>query len=191
MSLSVASVNEAMPHVPMTVEDKGWVYGVWYCGTSWDRVRLHGQYPPTFLKRARALFPQAERVLHAPSGTVSEGGITVDRVVDDVRRPMVQADCSALPFKDGSFDLVLADPPYTAEDSEKYGCAKWPQQKAIAEFHRVLRPGGHLGYLHTHYPMYRRKDWSLKALIAVVTGFQRATRMFSVFERAGMRGYPS
>lgn len=180
--ISVEAVNRAFPRYPMTVEDKGWVYGVWYCGTSWDRVRLHGQYPPGFLKRALALFPDAQSVLHAPSGTV-EGGVTVDRVVDDVRRPMVQADVSALPFRDGSFDLVLSDPPYTPADSERYGCPPFPLGRAMREFRRVLRPGGHLGVLHTYYPSYRRREWKLQALIAVVTGFQRATRMFSVFER--------
>jgi hypothetical protein len=53
----------------------------------------------------------------------------------------------------------------------------------MKEFRRVLRPGGYLGMLHTYYPSYRRKEWKLAGLIAVVTGFQRATRMFSVFER--------
>lgn len=183
MKPSVASVNAAFPKYPMTVEDKGWIYGVWYCGTAWDKVRLHGQYPPTFLKRAMALFPEAKDVLHIPSGTIQGSGITVDRVVCDVRRPMIQADASALPFRDASFDLVLSDPPYTPADSAKYGCDRYPTKKAIGEARRVLRPGGYLGFLHTSYPSYRRKEWRLVALICVVTGFLRATRMFSVFER--------
>jgi SAM-dependent methyltransferase len=179
---SVASVNTAFPRYPATIDDKGWIYGVWYCGTSWERVKLHGQYPPTFLKRALALFPDADDVLHVPSGTV-EHGITVDLIADDVRRPMIVADASALPFRDESFDLVLSDPPYSSEDAARYSCPPWPQKRAISEAHRVLRPGGHLGVLHTFYPSYRRKDWNLIGLIAVVTGFQRATRIFSIFER--------
>jgi SAM-dependent methyltransferase len=167
----------------MTVEDKGWTYGVWYCGTAWQPVKLHGQYPPTFLKRALSLFPDAKDVLHVPSGTIEGHGVTVDRVVDEVRRPMIVADAAALPFRDESFDLVLSDPPYSREDSEKYGCPPWPQKKAMAEARRVLRLGGHLGVLHVYYPSYRRKDWKLVGLIAVVTGFQRATRMFSIFEK--------
>src|ERR1700752_4929145 len=105
-ALDVTSVNMAFPKYPITVEDKGWVYGVWYCGTSWDRVRLHGQYPPTFLRRALALFPQAQNVLHCPSGTVQHG-VTVDIMQDEVRRPMIQADAARLPFADSSFDLYL------------------------------------------------------------------------------------
>lgn len=180
--MKASAVNEAFPNYPITVEDKGWTYGVWYCGTGWNKVQLHGQYPPTFLKRALALFPDAVRILHAPSGCVSSG-ITVDRVVDDVRKPAIQADVAHLPFADGSFDLVMSDPPYTAEDSKRYGCDPFPMGRAMSEYRRVLRPGGYLGMLHTYYPSYRRKDWKLVGLIAVVTGFMRATRMFSIFQK--------
>ena len=180
--INVASVNTAFPKYPITIKNKGWVYGVWYCGTSWDKIKLHGQYPPTFLKRALALFPDVKDVLHCPSGTVNHD-VTVDLMCDSVRRPQVQADAANLPFADASFDLWLSDPPYTAQDSEKYGCKPFPLGKMIKEAHRIVRPGGYLGILHTYYPSYRRKDWKLEGLIAVVTGFQRATRMFSIFRR--------
>jgi len=181
--ISVANVNATFPKYPITMEDKGWIYGVWYCGTAWDRVRLHGQYPPTFLKRAISLFPGAERILHCPSGTVTGPGVTVDAISDAVRCPQIVAMADALPFRDASFDLWLSDPPYTPSDSDKYGCKPFPLGKMMKEAHRVIRPGGFLGVLHIYYPSYRRKTWKLRGLIAVVTGFQRATRMFSIFER--------
>lgn len=181
--MNVESVNSAFPRYPVTVRDKGWVYGVWYCGTSWDKVRLHGQYPPTFLKRALALFPDAKNILHCPSGTVSGPGMTVDMIRDEVRQPQILASADNLPFPDASFDLYLSDPPYTPADSAKYGCPSYPLGKAMKEAHRLLVPGGHFGILHTYYPSYRRKMWKLSGLIAVVTGFMRATRMFSVFEK--------
>src|SRR5882672_2394367 len=68
--ISVANLNRAFPKYPITMEDKSWIYGVWYCGTSWTKIILHGQYPPGFLKRALALFPQAKDILHCPSGTI-------------------------------------------------------------------------------------------------------------------------
>lgn len=181
--ISVDNVNRAFPRYPMTVEDKGWVYGVWYCGTAWTRPRLYGEYPPTFLRRALALFPDAKNILHCPSGTVTGPGITVDAQPNHVVKPMVIADAARLPFKDGSFDLILSDPPYSPGDALKYGVAKWSSVAALKEFHRILSPGGHLGFLHTYYPSYYRKNWRLLGLIAVVTGFLRQTRMFSIFER--------
>ena len=181
--IDVAHWNRTFSKYPMTIQDKGWVYGVWYCGTAWQRVRLHGQYPPSFLARALALFPTATRILHCPSGTVTGPGMTVDVVRDAARCPHIVANAAHLPFPDAHFDLYLSDPPYTAADAEKYGCAPFPVGRALGEAHRVLRPGGFFGMLHTYYPSYRRKEWRLRGLIAVVTGFSRATRMFSLLER--------
>lgn len=184
--ISVDNCNETNPRYPITVDDKGWVYGVWYCGTSWTKVKLHGQYPPTFLKRALSLFPLADqyKILHCPSGTLTGPGVTVDIRQDEVRNPRIIADAGNLPFPDSSFDLYLSDPPYTPEDSKRYGCHNpFPLNLFMREAYRVVRPGGYLGVLHTYYPDYRRKMWKLRALIAVVTGFRRATRMFSIFEK--------
>lgn len=186
--ISVENWNQSFPKYPVTVEDKGWVYGVWYCGTAWNKVVLHGQYPPGFLKRALALFPEARNILHAPSGTLSScdmpnGHVTLDSISDAVRKPDHVADCSNLPFPDASFDLVLSDPPYSKKDSEIYGCPPFPMGRFVKEAHRVLRSGGKLGMLHTYYPSYRRQEFKLVGLIAVVTGFQRATRIFSIFEK--------
>lgn len=183
--MNVDALNSAFPKYPRTMYDKGWVYGVWYCGTSWQKATLYGQYPATFLKRALALFPDANDVLHAPSGTLKDlpsGHVTFDMHEDEARRPMFVGDCANLPFTDNSFDLVLSDPPYSVEDSKIYKCPPFPQKKFMTECRRVLRPGGHLGFLHTAYPSYRGKEWRLVGLIAVVTGFCRATRMFSVFQ---------
>jgi SAM-dependent methyltransferase len=189
--LDIAALNSTMKKYPVSFEgddsivDKGWCYGVWYCGTSFTKVKLYGQYPPTFLKRVIALFPRAVNVLHAPSGSLVDlpfGHVTMDMYEDDVRKPMFQGDCEAMPFAENTFDLVLSDPPYSEEDSRLYGCAKFPEKKFMSECRRVLRPGGYLGFLAYHYPAYHRRDWRLRGLFAVVTGFSRRTRMFSVFE---------
>jgi SAM-dependent methyltransferase len=182
--ISVAAYNTKFSKYPMTVEDKGWIYGVWYCGTAWTKVKLHGQYPPGFLNRALSLFPEAGEILHCPSGTL-EGvpGVTVDAIADEVRKPQIIANADKLPFDENHFDLILSDPPYSKEDSKIYGMPTFPLGKFMAESHRILRPGGYLGMLHLYYPSYRRKQWKLRGLIAVVTGFQRATRMFSILEK--------
>jgi SAM-dependent methyltransferase len=186
-TLSAAAVNEAFPKYPVTVEDKGWTYGVWYCGTSWVKVGLHGQYPPTFLRRALALFPDAKDILHCPSGTVTGPGVTVDLVRDKARKPQIVASADKLPFRSRSFDLILSDPPYTKEDSVKYGCPPFPLQGFMREAYRLLRVGGYLGMLHLYYPSYRRIEWNLLGLIAVVTGFMRKTRMFSILQKKSPR----
>jgi SAM-dependent methyltransferase len=180
--MDVEHWNKTFPKYPKTIEDKGWVYGVWYCSTSFQKARLYGEYPSTFLKRALALFPNAKDILHCPSGTLLGPGTTVDICSDEVRKPQIIANANALPFPDNSFDLYLSDPPYSPEDSKKYGCAPYPMGGAMREARRVLRPNGWLGMLHKYYPSYHRKDWRLRGLICVVTGFGRMTRIFSVFQ---------
>jgi len=179
--IDVENWNKTFPKYPRTIQDKGWVYGVWYCGTAWQKVALHGQYPPGFLKRALALFPSAVDILHCPSGTLTGPGVTVDLIRDKVRQPRCLASADVLPFPDSSFDLYLSDPPYTPKDSALYNCPPYPLNKAVREARRVLRPGGYLGMLHTYYPVYRRTELKLDGLIAVITGFSRATRIFSIF----------
>ncbi len=183
MAINVDSLNRAFPKYPITIRDKGWVYGVWYCGTSYTKVKLYGQYPPTFLKRALALFPNIENILHCPSGTVTGPGLTIDGTIDSIRCPKIVADAKSLPLADNSIDLVLSDPPYSAEDSAIYGHKPFPMNRFMKECHRVIRPGGYLGMLHIRYPMHHRKQWKLVGLIAVVTGSGRLTRIFSIFER--------
>lgn len=174
--------NRTFPKYPMTVSDKGWVYGVWYCGTSYQKATLYGEYPATFLKRALALFPQAKNILHLPSGTLLGPGTTIDLFSDKTRRPQIVANAQNIPLRDKTFDLVLSDPPYSEKDSKIYGTTKFPMGKFMKECHRVLKPDGWLGILHTSYPSYRRIEWKLCGLIAVVTGFCRATRMFSIWQ---------
>ena len=176
--MSVANLNATFKRYPVSVEDKGWAYGVWYCGTSFTKAKMYGAYPPTFLRRALALFPSAADVLHAPSGSLiglPEGHVTLDFYEDGVRKPMLKGDCGKMPFPPESFDLILSDPPYSEEDSRLYGCAKFPEKKFLEESHRILRPGGYLGFLAYHYPSHRRRDWKLCGLFAVVTGFSRRT----------------
>jgi SAM-dependent methyltransferase len=186
---NVAHLNATFPQYPITVMDKGWIYGVWYCSRCFQKNKLYGQYPTTFLKRALALFPGAKNILHCPSGTVQTAvGITVDMVKDAVRCPQVVADACALPFSSKSFDLVLSDPPYSDLDAENYGTGHFPLRKAMQEFHRVLRPHGHLALLDVMTPAFSTKVWKWVGMIGVVTGTNSRMRVLSIFERLKSAG---
>lgn len=185
MTVDVENYNATFPKYPRLIEDKGWIHGVWYCGGFCKSI-LYGQYPWSFLKRALSLFPDVkpDRLLHCPSGTLGGDtpGMTVDLVKDAHRQPMIVAPADKLPFGDNWFDLVLSDPPYSKEDSAKYGTPPYPLKKAMAEAKRVLAPGGYFGLLHFYYPTFRRTDWDMKALIGVCTGSNRKMRVFTIFQ---------
>ena len=181
--IDVAHLNATYPKYPITVADKGWVYGTWYCPTAWMRSHFYGQYPLTYLKRVLALFPSAKDILHCPSGTITGPGVTVDLICDDQRKPQHIAKAEALPFADNSFDLYISDPPYSNEDSKKYGTPPWKSRAAMNEAKRVLRPGGHYCLLHVRYPSFKRNDWNFVGLIGVVTGANRVVRLLSIFRK--------
>lgn len=181
--IDVAHLNASFPRYPVTVMDKGWVYGTWYCPTAWMRTHFHGQYPLTYLKRVLALFPGAQDILHCPSGTITGPGVTVDLIQCDQRKPQFIADATALPFQDGTFDIYISDPPYSRPDSAKYGTPPWKPRSAMDEARRVLKAGGYYCLLNTRYPSFRRIDWKFVGLIGVVTGANRVSGMLSIFQK--------
>lgn len=180
----VANLNRCFPKYPPTWDAKGYVYGVWLCNQCWMAKKqvLYGQYPPTFLPRVLAMFPTIlpEAILHCPSGTVKGPGVTVDKVRDMNRHPQIVASADALPFADGYFDLYLADPPYSDEDAKQYGTGHFPFTGFLKEAYRVLRPGGILGILHLWVPSLSSKQWKIRGLVAVVPGYCKRTRMFTL-----------
>jgi SAM-dependent methyltransferase len=130
------------------------------------------------------LFPNAGRVLHLFSGTVSSpGSVSVDLVRRGPGCPSVLADACHLPFADGTFDLALADPPYSAPDAEKYGTPMVNRRKALREIARVTSEGGHLVWLDTVKPMYRNADWRLFGEVAVLRSTNHRVRCSFMFER--------
>jgi SAM-dependent methyltransferase len=181
--MDVEALNRTFPKYPVTVSDKGWVYGVWYCPTAWMKTHFHGQYPLTFLKRVLALFPGATNILHCPSGTLTGPGMTVDLVRDEKRNPQVLACATQLPFPDASFDLYISDPPYTHDDSRIYGCPPWKAKAAMAEAKRVLQPGGFYCVLNTRYPTFRPGTWLFVGLVGVITGANRVARVLAIFQK--------
>lgn len=181
--ISVANLNRSFPKYPITVFDKGWIYGLWYCPTAWMRTHFHGQYPLTFLKRVLTLFPDAKDILHCPSGTIVGHGITVDLISCEKRKPQIVANAEKLPFSNDSFDLYVSDPPYSSADSAKYGTPPFRGKVAMAEARRILKPGGYYALLNTRYPSFKRNQWNFIALIGVVTGANRVVRLLSIFQK--------
>ena len=117
------------------IAEGGCVVGTWIMGNDY-RVRsgYYGGYPAGYLRRVRALFPDKRRVLHLFSGKVDLKALPGDTVdisaelkptyVDDAQR------LERVPLD--AYDLVLADPPYSVEDAERY-------QTSMVKRNRVMR----------------------------------------------------
>ena len=112
-------------------------------------------YPGAF---PRGLIPKIKRKwwgqkrLWLFSGTFQDSsGITVD--IKKELNPNVSAHCEILPFKNNSFDFVMADPPYSKEESmDLYDLPYVNVIKTINEMIRVCKPGGYILFLHRLVP---------------------------------------
>lgn len=182
-----AAYAERFPKWPKPRSDDRWIDGVWVMGNDYrNKTRLYGAYPPNYLDRVMALFPDKTRVLHLFAGSLPPGDYTrFDMMRDDLRDPDVQGDAHELSnhFDADAFDLVVADPPYSVEDAVHYGPPMVNRKKVIHEVAKVTEVGGHLVWLDQVLPMFTKREWNLMGLFGIVRSTNHRIRATSIFER--------
>lgn len=161
------------------------MYGRWELGNDYRSTStLYGAYPARYLERVLALFPSPGRVLHVFSGSVPVGPwVRVDLSPHRTPAPDVVATVLALPFAADTFDLVLADPPYSAPDAARYSTPMVNRLKALAAIASVVKPGGHLVWLDTQVPMFTNRTWRWWGAVSVFRSTNHRVREASFFER--------
>ena len=193
MTLSVEEraerYDEAFPQFPGSHlrVDGGKLYGNWMGGQNYQNAtRLYGAYPPSYLPRMQALFPDKERVLHLFSGSLPPGDyVRFDLMRDDQRDPDVQGDAHELSqlFSTGKFDLIYADPPYSTEDAKHYGTPMVKRKKVLEQCHDVLEPGGWVVWLDQVWPMFSKKLFTFRGFVSLVRSTNHRVRAAFFFER--------
>ena len=178
----VASYSQRFPECPNAMwvagDKQQWLYGVWQLGQYWKNAsRYYGAYPHSFLERVAALFPEipAHEVLHVFSGSMSAGEYTRPELVGSVY------DIKKLTAR--RFSLVIADPPYSAEDAKHYGTAGIDRGKATRALADVVVRGGQLVWLDTTWPMYRKDLWHYYGAIELRRSTNQRLRGVSIFQR--------
>jgi hypothetical protein len=179
------------------------VGGCWAIGACYKNPNpLYGAYPYGYLERVHCMFSDALRILH-----VFSGGLTYMAALDaaasarpdatqyvsvelvDVhgpkrgRYPTWQGNVLDMPTEwSASFDLILADPPYSAADAEKYDCPPPNRRAAMQALRRVTAPAGNLVWLDQVWPMHRKDEWRTWAQIGLVRSTNHRVRLVSIFE---------
>lgn len=171
---------------PLFVAEDGRIVGTWVMGNDY-RVKstFHGGYPPTYLRRIKALFPDKKNALHLFSGrvdTVVFPGVTVDNnaetgpdIVDDAHR------LENVPVED--FDLVLADPPYSVEDCDHYQCTMVRRNVVMRVLGSRLPAGAHVVWLDQVLPIYRKVDFHVEGYIGMVKSTNHRFRVVTIFRK--------
>ncbi len=142
-----------------------------------------GSFPLHFEQRLWAMLGKPQKVLH-PFGGLAEIGDRVD--LNETTSPTWVGDAHDLHWiEDESYDLVVLDPPYSAEESaELYGMPPPRWGAYTNEAVRVCKVLGHVAvYLDKQPP--RPKGTKLVRRIVVLTRTWHRPRVCFVFEKLG------
>ena len=167
----------------------GRVVGTWIMGNDY-RVKSadYGGYPAGYLRRIRALFPDKRRVLHLFSGKVELAALPGDTVdINPSLQPTYVDDAQRLervPLE--TYDLILADPPYSIEDAERYRTTMVKRNVVMRALGRAA-PGAHIVWLDQVLPMYRKDAFAIEAVIGMVKSTNHRFRVITVFRRLASR----
>ncbi len=173
----------AFPKFPPLRADHRWIDGMWLLGNNY-RVKsgYYGGYPAGYLARVMALFPDInpKTCLHACAGKVDAPGVRVD--LNPIVCPHIVADVTKLPFADGTFPLVLADPPYSPTDAERYGVPMVNRAAMMRELCRVTQSKGFIVWLDTVTPMFSKRQAQWVGAIGIQRSTNHRVRACNIFQ---------
>lgn len=168
------------------IAEDGRVVGTWIMGNNYKvKSTYYGGYPAGYLKRVAALFPDRKKVLHVFSGKVDLAAMPGDTVdVNDTLNPTWVADAhdlATIPLH--KYDLVLADPPYSVEDAERYQTTMVKRNVVMRSLAAGMSVGSRVVWLDQVLPMYRKDEWVIEAVIGMVKSTNHRFRVTTVFRR--------
>jgi hypothetical protein len=169
------------------VGSDGRLVGTFIMGNNFTvKSGYYGGYPAGYLKRIRALFPDArpETTLHLFSGKIDQRFVPGDTVdIDKSHDPTYVDDAQSLgqvPLE--RYRLVLADPPYSIEDAERYRTTMIKRNVVMKALER-LQPGAIVIWLDQVLPMYRKVNFEIIGVVGMVKSTNHRFRVVTIFER--------
>lgn len=167
------------------VAEDGRVVGTWIMGNDYRvKTGYYGGYPAGYLRRIRSLFPDKRRALHIFSGRVDLEALPGDTVdINASLSPTYVDDAHSLsqvPLE--HYDLILADPPYSIEDADRYQTTMVKRNTVLRALQRVSL-GTHIVWLDQVLPMYRKDSFNVEAVIGMVKSTNHRFRVITVFRK--------
>lgn len=181
--------SKAFPKFPPLRLWNGRIEDIWFLGRNYQsHSAYYGSYPGNYLKRMETLFPDPSPILHLFSGSLPEGNyIRFDRKAELNPDVLGSAEELSKYFADYKFGLIFADPPYSIEDAEHYGCTLIKRNIVIDECWKVLLPGGFLIWLDQVWPQYSKSKWNLYGKIGIEISTNHRSRSVTILQKVGDR----
>lgn len=182
------SYPAAHPHL-VTEQSHEVLYATWLLGNDYrNKTGYYGSYPPGFLARVMALFPEVRPVktLHAFSGSLPPGAyMRCDSHQDSEFHCRVEDLAGCVSSLD-HFSLIIADPPYSKADAERYGTPMIDRRRVTRALAEVSAPGGHLAWLDCVWPMHAKAQWTTVGRITIIRSTNHRVRLLTLFERTNV-----
>ena len=157
------------------------IVGLWVMGNNYTtKTDLYGAYPYGYLDRIYTLFPLIkDKTLHLFSGSLPDSN-DYDKVDYNVG---IDAETMSDILPHNFYERIYADPPYSVEDCERYGCCMVKRNKVFNECFKIMKPGGILVRLDQVLPQYKKKDFKIIGRIGMVKSTNHRFRVTTIFEK--------
>ena len=157
------------------------ILGIWVMGNNYTtKTDLYGAYPYGYLNRIHSLFPLIpNRTLHLFSGSLPDSN-EYDKVDYNTG---FDAETFSEIIPNDTYELILADPPYSVEDCDHYGCCMVKRNVVFKQCYNVLKSGGHLIWLDQVLPNYRKDQFKIVGRIGMVKSTNHRFRVITIFQK--------
>ena len=141
---------------------------------------MYGAYPYGYLERIYTLFEPVEKeTLHLFSGSLPDSD-SYDKV--DYNTGLDAHEISSIIPHD-TYSRIYADPPYSVEDCDRYGCCMVKRNVVFKECYKIMKTGGYLIWLDQVLPQYKKIEWDIVGRIGMVKSTNHRFRVITIFKK--------
>ena len=181
MNAIIDKYHAKYPKYSKLIINRDVIEGIWVMGNNYTtKTDLYGAYPYGYLDRIYTLFPLIkDKTLHLFSGSLPDSN-DYDKVDYNVG---IDAETMSDILPHNFYERIYADPPYSVEDCERYGCCMVKRNKVFNECFKIMKPGGILVRLDQVLPQYKKKDFKIIGRIGMVKSTNHRFRVTTIFEK--------
>jgi ParB/RepB/Spo0J family partition protein len=182
--------NSAYPtQPPIVMHGDDFAFGYWFVGGG-NVSDFYGSYQTGYLERVNSMFPDVkgrENFVHLFSGSLPPSDDYTRVGIDPTGQYKSDLEIDAhqlssyLKFRP---KLIMADPPYSVEDSEHYQNSMVDRAKVIEEAGAVLAPGGYIVWQDQALPVFKNKTVNLVGVISYIRSTGNRFRCVCLFKKA-------
>ena len=157
------------------------IVGLWVMGNNYTtKSDLYGAYPYGYLDRIFTLFPLVpKKTLHVFSGSLPDSD-DYDKVDFNTG---IDVEYMSYAIPNNYYSLVLADPPYSVEDCDRYGCCMIKRNVVFNECYKVMEKDGILIWLDQVLPQYKKTQFKVIGRIGMVKSTNHRFRVITIFQK--------